>query len=152
VSDFILGLLVFLDEKNLTDWFSSANVSEAMDRDRLTITKEQLQSVSVTFQSGKYCHTLFSDLCQLIFCQTIPDCTFVTVVTWFYRLFVLSFVVTVFVICVSIIFISVVSKNQVLCLLSECTVFGICVLSVCHLCLCNCRLTAVNSVLSVFVM
>jgi len=59
VSDFIIGLLVFVDEKNLTDWFSSANVSEAMDRERLTITKEQLHSVSVTFQSGKYCRTLF---------------------------------------------------------------------------------------------
>lgn len=42
-----------MDNDNITDWFSSANLSESVDHQGLSITKEDLNSVSVTFKSGK---------------------------------------------------------------------------------------------------
>ena len=53
MSCFILGFILFVDDMNITKWLSSANVSEDRDHSGLSITKEQVNSVSVTFKSGE---------------------------------------------------------------------------------------------------
>ena len=52
---FYTGLTVFVDNKDITRWFSSSNVDDDADYTGLSITKKNTTQLIVAFKSGKTC-------------------------------------------------------------------------------------------------
>ena len=50
---FYLGLAVFVEGVNETDWFTAANLTDEKDFDNVTLTKKNVTQIEVSYKSGK---------------------------------------------------------------------------------------------------
>ena len=47
------GFVIFVDQEEQTGWFAKANVSDEADFVEVSISKDDISSVSASFKSGK---------------------------------------------------------------------------------------------------
>lgn len=51
---YFLGLIVLIENENVTDWFNKANVTDEHVSSNVTISKKNITQIEVSFKSGKY--------------------------------------------------------------------------------------------------
>ena len=50
---FVPGLVVFLENDNVSEWFNEANVTDEKEFSNVIITKKNVTQIEVSFKSGK---------------------------------------------------------------------------------------------------
>ena len=50
----LLGLIIYVDEENITPWFNAAADDDEINRDKVSVSRKTATSVDVSFSSGTF--------------------------------------------------------------------------------------------------
>ena len=53
VVKFATGLIIFVEEDEQTEWFARANLTEEAEFENVSIIKDETNTISASFKSGK---------------------------------------------------------------------------------------------------
>ena len=52
------GLIIYIEEDDITSWFNAASDEDEVTHDKVSVTRKSATSVDVTFSSGMSLHLL----------------------------------------------------------------------------------------------